>query len=517
MSNLPSYLTSAKPIPASKRAPWYKTIMPAYIGVMLWFVFWQDVPTGGMDPAPPYGMLSQGVVTAFVGLIIAAVICHFLFYMAPAMLGMSTGLPLYVVGTSTYGATGGLFMPGLLMGLLQFGWLAVNGYFVAEILCRCFGIDGTVPGWPHGIIATAYIILAAFVGLKGISYVGRVGTYLPLIPIAVLLLLVVFAFRGGEEWNEDNSINLYPVVELIVVDESSPAEDIELYTRQQKMRERQIAEYKSRPAPYSSVLQIFGIMCVYVVGFFATAGAAGADIAMNSRSREDVHIGGVSGILLPTVLAGEAAMFIVVLAYGGKMIPPEAVGEYNPVKLMKYIFKNDTLTNIAMIGLAISAFPGACFASFIAANSFKTTMPRISPFVSVGLGALAAAFLAVTGWVGQVIWVFVLIGASFGPVCGAMLADYLMAGRKWSGPRAGFNPAGWISWIVGFIVGAFNLAVNMMSNWEWANNMFPNLEHYQNYVPVSPVTAFLVGFALYVLLSVVGLRTRIVATPTETE
>ncbi|NLF09358.1 MAG: hypothetical protein GX594_15470 [Pirellulaceae bacterium] len=92
-----------------------------------------------------------------------------------------------------------------------------------------------------------------------------------------------------------------------------------------------------------------------------------------------------------------------------------------------------------------------------------------------------------------------------------------MAGRKWSGPRAGFNPAGWISWIVGFIVGAFNLAVNMMSNWEWANNMFPNLEHYQNYVPVSPVTAFLVGFALYVLLSVVGLRTRIVATPTETE
>ena len=51
-------------------------------------------------------------------------ICHFFFYMVPGMLGMKTGLPLYVVGTSTYGARGGLFMPGLLMGLLQFGWLA---------------------------------------------------------------------------------------------------------------------------------------------------------------------------------------------------------------------------------------------------------------------------------------------------------------------------------------------------------------------------------------------------------
>ena len=42
-----------------------------------------------------------------------------------------------------------------------------------------------------------------------------------------------------------------------------------------------------------------------------------------------------------------------------------------------------------------------------------------------------------------------------------MLADYLLAGRKWSGPRAGFNPAGWISWTVGFAVGAFNLVAGL--------------------------------------------------------
>ena len=42
-----------------------------------------------------------------------------------------------------------------------------------------------VPSWPHGIIAAVFIIVAAFVGLKGIQYVARVATYLPLIPVIV--------------------------------------------------------------------------------------------------------------------------------------------------------------------------------------------------------------------------------------------------------------------------------------------------------------------------------------------
>ena len=38
--------------------------------------------------------------------------------------------------------------------------------------------------------------------------------------------------------------------------------------------------------------------------------------------------------------------------------------------------------------------------------------------------------------------------------------DYLMNDKKWTGPRAGFNPAGWIAWAVGFVVGILpNLGV----------------------------------------------------------
>ena len=42
---------------------------------------------------------------------------------------------------------------------------------------------------------------------------------------------------------------------------------------------------------------------------------------------------------------------------------------------------------LIMFLLALAAFPPACFSSFIAANSFKTTLPNVNPFISVGIGA----------------------------------------------------------------------------------------------------------------------------------
>ena len=199
MSSLPAYVAAAKPVPTTSRAAWYKTIAPTYAGIMLWFVFWQSIASSGT----PGGVLACGIVPALVGLIVAALICHFLFYLVPGLLGMQTGLPLYIVGTSTYGVLGGFLMPGFLMGVLQFGWVAVNAAGVAGLLCKCFGVglqangvDVVVPGVHHAIIAAVFAILAAFMGLKGIKYVARVATYLPLIPLAVLLVLLYTTWAG---------------------------------------------------------------------------------------------------------------------------------------------------------------------------------------------------------------------------------------------------------------------------------------------------------------------------------
>jgi len=497
MAELPSYLTAAKPIPAVERAPWYKTIVPAYLGVMLWFVFWQDLITGGLSPTPCYGMLARGPIPFLLGVIIAIMTCQFFFYLPSALMGHYTGLPLYVIGTAAYGARGGLFMPGFLMGILQFGWLAVNAFFVAGILCTCFGLPATAPGWAHGIIATLFIFVAALVGLKGIRYVGKVGTYLPIIPALLLIILTVITFPGIKKFRLELFAPPPPPLEETFFWDGVSEEEMEPPPPEQRWQ---------GPPPLTS-WQIIGAMCIYIVGFFATAGAAGADFAMNTKRPIDVHWGGIVGIIYPTFFIALMVLFILNGAYGLRWIQIQNIGILNPVKLLPDML-DSKLANWAMIGLAISSFPGACFSSFIAANSFKTTMPKVNPFISVGIGALVAALLAVSGVVGKVIWVFQVIGASFGPVCGALFADYLLSGFKWGGPRAGFNPAGWISWIVGFVVGAFNLVVDLLMKWPWASEQIPNLSAYADYIPVPPISAFVVGFALYIFLSVIGARTK---------
>ena len=145
---------------------------------------------------------------------------------------------------------------------------------------------------------------------------------------------------------------------------------------------------------------------------------------------------------------------------------------------------------------AIAAFPPACFSSFIAANSFKTTLPKVNPFISCGIGTAVACVLAVSGWAGNAVGVFKIIGASFGPICGAMMVDYLLAGKKWAGPRAGFNPAGWVSWAVGFIVGAADFIPPLAGK-----------------IPCPPMAAFIVGAILYFALAKMGMESKVLDMP----
>ena len=154
---------------------------------------------------------------------------------------------------------------------------------------------------------------------------------------------------------------------------------------------------------------------------------------------------------------------------------------------------------VIMIGLTLASFPGACFSSFIAANSFKTTLPKVNPFVSVGIGAVVSIVLAVTGWAGSLPSVFGLIGASFGPIVGAMVVDYLLSGGNWSGPRAGFNPAGWIAWLLGFIVGIL------------PNQLLPASVRVD--VPCAPVAAFVVGAVVYFVCAKMGMLSPVIPLP----
>jgi len=479
MSNgaLPDYLSMAKPNPMSNRAPWYKSTAPTYAGIFLWFVFWQDAASGGRNTNEglcllPGGILSHGVGLALLGLIVAALLCHFLFYLVPGLLGMKTGLPLYVVGASTYGAQGGLFMPGFLMGILQFGWLGVNAYFSSLLLSSAFGGSPVA----QKIIAVLWAAGAAFVGLKGIQYVGKIATYLPLIPLAILLILFVKTVGTVGDFDPELAISAVKANNPKLVAEAAAA-----------------GETMELPTVALGSLGVIALLITYVVGFFATAGAAGVDFGMGNRDEKDVSMGGLVGIAGAAIVAGGLAILIVAGAYGAANGADATT--LRATNLMAHIMGSEKAGKIMWFLLAIAAFPPACFSSFIAANSFKTTLPKIDPFVSVGIGTAVSILLAVTGWAGDVMAVFGVIGASFGPVCGAMMVDYIMSGKKWAGPRRGWNQAGWISWVVGFIVGILPLVSNVN-------------------IPAAPLMAFIVGAVLYFVLAKAGLQPPAVALPT---
>ena len=90
-SELPDFVTAAQPIPQERRAAWFKNTAPAYAGIVLWFVFWQSIVKGGGAPG---GVLSHGIIPALIGLVIGALLCHFLYYLVPGLLGVKTGRPL---------------------------------------------------------------------------------------------------------------------------------------------------------------------------------------------------------------------------------------------------------------------------------------------------------------------------------------------------------------------------------------------------------------------------------------
>jgi cytosine permease len=154
----------------------------------------------------------------------------------------------------------------------------------------------------------------------------------------------------------------------------------------------------------------------------------------------------------------------------------------------------------AMFALyAIASAPGACFCAFIPGNSFSTMLPGVARASSTIIGVTVSIVLAITGIAGHLVTFFQIVGASFGPICGAMLADYLLSGRRWAGPRSGINVAGYGAWAIGFIIGIIPL--------------LPVAASVKTHAQPATLYSTIAGFLAYAVLAKAGLEPRCTETP----
>jgi cytosine permease len=301
---------------------------------------------------------------------------------------------------------------------------------------------------PFIVTGLLWGITLAWVGAKGIQYVAKVSLFLNAIPL--LMLLYVFVQTAGG-----------------------------------------ISQYQVVPSQGSHFLAV-SLLLASVIGFFATAGAAGADFGINSRDEKDVKLGGLVGISLAVLVAAGLPLLSVAGAHG--LNPALTSFDYGDV--VKSI--GGPIASVMLFLFAIASIPPTCFCAFIAGNSFSTMIPGVPRVASTMAGAVVGIVIAVTGGAEHLISFFTIVGASFGPICGAMAADYLLSGKKWAGPREGINWAGYIAWAVGFLVGILPF--------------LPVSPEVARYSQPAPLYSLIAGFLVYMALAKAGMQPKTVST-----
>ena len=420
MPNLPSYIAKATPNPQANRAPWYKNTAPSYAGIFLWVVFFQALADGPLQHATP--LFCVGAI------IVAGILSYALYYYAPAMFGMKTGYPLYVVGSSTFGTRGGYLMPGILMGLLQIGWFAVATFFATQYILEGLGKDPRAGTLLFTVIAIVWGYGTGIVGAKGVQYVAKASLILTIIP-ALMVLYVFIKTAGG------------------------------------------ISSFQ--PTDSNSMVS-FSLIVSAVIGFFA------------ARNGSDVKLGGIFGVVIATIYAGALPLLSVAGANG---MHPGTGFTYD-----KVIGSIGGFGASAMFFLfAIASIVASCFCSFIAGNSFATMIPRVPRIGSSMVAVTIGIILAITGVASNLISVFSIVGASFGPICGAMLADYLLSRGRWTGPRQGINLAGYLAWAVGFVIGILPLIPALAAR--------TGATHWDQ---IAPLYSMIAGFIVYMVIAKLG-------------
>ena len=455
MSNPPT----PKPKPLIVPKPWQKGLGPYYIGLFLWIVFFDQLGVRALAVG--------GVGWSFLGAVVAGPLCYLLLFRVPSLWGHATGKNLPELAESTFGVRGARWVPGLLVGMAEVAWFAVAIYYGTDLtlkglsearlidsgMLRPFVVGGMTLKGPLFLATSLFwSVAAALVGRWFVRLIAAIMYVYPIFP-AMVFAGAMLAMMGGVRYFAPTGID---PLGLIAVPES-------------------------RAGVWSMMLVV-----QMIFGFFAMAGATGADWGAATSTEKDVRVGGWIAVgLAPIVIA--AISLVAVAGFQGRMNAP--IGEdaielpgsasTDPIGLKRVASFRSSTSRIATLGkppeatfravitdgiggwlggamlmiVGVAALAPAVYSSFVLGNRFHQTFPGISKTRWTLFGAAVAWPLVAIGLVERLETVFTVMGALFAPLVACLAAEYARHRSVWPGPRRGVNVPGIAGWLAGLVVG----------------------------------------------------------------
>jgi purine-cytosine permease-like protein len=391
------YLSKTQPVSPTARTSWLHNLLPCYLGMFVWLGYYQGLSGGTIDRAP-FGLL-------FFAILVGGLLSHVLFFRIPATMGMQTGYPTGVIGSSTFGSQGAQFAPGLLVGLVQAALLGVSGYYAARAIVVGLGLEGGGGQAVQIGFGASWCLLFAFLGRFGLKLVVRIAFGLSVLPVLVMVAGVFSAKEGIAQHGLD------------------------------------------LPEPVAA----FNLTVHMVTAFFATIAAASPGLARYAESKNDIQVGGFFGIVIPACLMGGVGILTVA---GARYLIPGLEG-FGYLEAVTAVMGR---LGPAMAGLLlVGGIPAALFIAWMANDSFAVMLPETSRTVNAIIVGVLAAVVCATGLPGNLQVFFTVTAALTAPLCGIMAADFWQHDKRWPHTRPGINYAGYGALALGIIVGTVPL------------------------------------------------------------
>lgn len=449
---LPRAVRAALEEPPVPPRSWREGIGPALLAVGLSVVF--------LDRLPATTLMRGGLAPSIVGLVLGGLLAYWCLYYAPAMWGVRTRRPLAVVATSTFGMSGAVAVPGLLLGVVSVLWFAVTIDYATQYglagLASCGFVDAgslaTRPRGPFAVPTPLFLFVAASWSLAS-AVIGTLAIRLVLAVMAAYIVFPALTIAAATAW-------AIPTVG------SGPIETLALAP--------------GRPTSIGALVlalwPTIGNTIQIVFAYLAAHGLASADWGAASRTERDVREGGMVGLMAGVPVLAVLSLLIVAGALGRdterrrEMMPgagasrrpsilttapggaPTPAPAARPSPTLREAFARGIggrLGGAGLLVLALGLLGPACSSPFAIARRFHAAFPSLPRWAWSMAGAVATWPLIASGFTRRPEAVFSLIGALTAPAVGAIAADFARSRGVWPGPARGVHPVGIAAWLAG--------------------------------------------------------------------